>query len=75
MKRKISITFFCLLLFCAFLYHETAAAAEEILIGVVMTGKTPYYEAMHEAFSDSLRGRTPNGKQIKIIVQRPFPDP
>ena len=73
MKRKLSIAVSSLLLFCAFLYHETSAA-EELLIGVVMTGNTPYYGAAHEAFADSLKGKTPDGKQIKIIVQRPFPD-
>lgn len=74
MKRKLSIAVFSLLLFCAFLYHETSAAAEELLIGVVMTGNTSYYGAMHEAFADSLKGKTLDGKQIKIILQRPFPD-
>jgi ABC-type uncharacterized transport system substrate-binding protein len=74
LKRKLSIAVFSLLLFCAFLYHETSAAAEELLIGVVMTGNTSYYGAMHEAFADSLKGKTLDGKQIKIILQRPFPD-
>lgn len=74
MKRAKSIAVFSLLLLCSFLYPETSAAAAEFLIGVVMTGNTPYYGAMHEAFADSLKAGTPPDKQVRIIVQRPFPD-
>lgn len=74
MKSAKDIAVFSLLLLCFLLYYEPAAAAEEVLIGVVMTGNTPYYTAMHEAFAGSLKARAPAGKQLRIIVQRPFPD-
>lgn len=71
-EKNIAVS--CLLLLSSFLFFVPAVAAEEILIGVVMTGNIPYYGAMHEAVTDGLKSRTPSGTQIKFIVQKPFPD-
>ncbi len=46
-----------------------------MLIGVMMPDDTPYYSTMHRAFAEELKRLTPPGQHIKIILQRPFPDP
>lgn len=74
MKKGNSITIFTLLL-SLLLVSSRPAAAGETLIGVVMTGNTPYYSDMHQAFSAALDSIMPSGKKARIILQRPFPDP
>ena len=45
------------------------------LVGVIMTGNIPYYDAMHEAFVEKLEHQLPPGEDVEYILQRPFPDP
>jgi putative tryptophan/tyrosine transport system substrate-binding protein len=44
-------------------------------IGVIMTGDVPYYGAMHEAFVAELGRKFGGRDKVKIILQRPFPNP
>jgi len=76
LKRAKHITFFSLLLSLACLCClPTVASAGETVIGVVMTGNTPYYTVMHDAFSKTLNSMLPAGKKVRSIIQKPFPDP
>lgn len=67
---------YCLLLVLAigFLQPSGGVAAEK-LVGVVMTGNSPYYSEMHRAFAESLANRLGGSIQVEIIEQKPFPDP
>lgn len=51
-----------------------AASAGEKRVGVIMTGNSPYYSAMHDAFAASVAGRLPAGDTVRFLLQRPFPD-
>lgn len=64
----------CLLLFSFFFSLAGAAAAGEKQVGVIMTGKSHYYEAMHAAFTAALKGGAPGGNSFRFLLQRPFPD-
>ncbi len=66
---------FLLSLLFLFVFHLPSASARETLIGVVMPDNTPYYSTMHRAFVRELKRLTPPGQRLKIILQRPFPDP
>jgi len=52
-----------------------ASAPARTLIGVVMTGNTPYFNEIHRAFSEALDTGNPQDDEIEIVLQRPFPDP
>ncbi|NIA04933.1 MAG: hypothetical protein GWP11_03065 [Proteobacteria bacterium] len=41
----------------------------------MMPDDTPYYSTMHLAFVKELKRLTPPGQHLRIILQRPFPDP
>jgi len=75
LKRTIIISVCSLLLSTVLLCCAPLVLAGETLIGVVMTGDTPYYAEMHKAFVDTLKSSIPSGEKIEIILQRPFPDP
>ncbi len=64
---------FLLLVFL--MLFSPAPAAGQTRIGVIMSGNIPYYAAMHQTFVDTLKARLSNGKDVEIILQRPFPDP
>jgi len=70
--RTIAIFF---LLLSALLLPTERVSAEETLIGVIMTGNSPYYSAMHDAFTDALNKRSAPQEKVRFILQRPFPDP
>jgi putative ABC transport system substrate-binding protein len=48
-------------------------ATAKTLIGVVMSGNTPYFSAMHKAFSKALEDGLPSNGGIQLIIQKPFP--
>ncbi len=66
---------FRLVLIFSLLLLSPALSSGEVLVGVIMTGKIPYYEAMHEAFVNGLKKKLPPGEEVEFILQRPFPDP
>ncbi len=64
-----------LLLFLLLLLLPGKPACGATTVGVLMTGNSPYYNAMHDAFVAALTNRLPAGSTVKFLVQRPFPDP
>lgn len=60
----------CVILFLITLLTSQALAAEKT-IGVIMTGDTPYYKAIHKAFSEELKRK---GIKAEILVQTPSAD-
>lgn len=65
--------FCCLLFFCSFsLLNCRPALAADNIIGVIMTGDTPYYREIHKAFTESLSSA---GIKAEIILQTPMPNP
>jgi len=74
LKTVLRIYLFWLLLFSCLVPLTGTAVAGEKLVGVIMTGKSPYYTAMHDAFAASTKAWLPAGDSVKFILQRPFPD-
>ncbi len=50
-----------------------ALVTAKTLVGVVMSGNTPYFSAMHKAFSEALQDGLPSNSDIQLIIQKPFP--
>jgi len=63
-----------LLAFCLAMLWPSAAAAQ-MLVGVVMTGNTPYYAEMYRIFVDAVNQGLPPGEKVEFLLQKPFPDP
>jgi putative ABC transport system substrate-binding protein len=50
-----------------------APATAKTLIGVVLSGNTPYFSEMHKAFSEVLEDSLPSNGNTLFILQKPFP--
>jgi putative ABC transport system substrate-binding protein len=62
-----NIRLIIIVLMLAFMPYNGALASS---IGVIMTGDTPYYQAIHAAFIENI------GKEDhEIVLQKPMPDP
>ncbi|UCG78148.1 MAG: ABC transporter substrate-binding protein [Nitrospirota bacterium] len=75
-KYKISgLVLTCLLGICFSLIHANVSVAAEKVIGVVMTGKIPYYEAIHKAFVDEMnKSGLLTSENLQVVVQKPAPE-
>jgi putative ABC transport system substrate-binding protein len=69
--HRSAIAFFLLAL-CILSTPQPASSAE-ITIGVIMTGNLPYYNNIHEAFSEQLKSEGLGPEKVQIILQRPVP--
>ena len=47
------------------------AIAAPKTIGVIMTGDIPFYKSIHQAFTDSMKGKG----DVKYVIQSPAPEP
>jgi putative ABC transport system substrate-binding protein len=53
---------------------QTASAAQKT-IGVIMTGRIPYYKLIHKSFTESLAAEGLGPGSAEIVLQSPTPEP
>ncbi len=70
-SSKRNAAFSCLLIFLLVTCNTFAA---EKTIGVIMSGDTPYYAEVHNAFMARL-SKKGYSEKVEILVQKPYPDP
>ncbi len=70
-KKNIILVIFVFILFT---YSSEALAKERLRIGVIFSANIPYYSALYDKISKSLK-KTLGKNRVDFIVQRPNPDP